>query len=91
MRFRPVIAIAAVTLVGGACTPFRLPSGAAPMRYRDAVFSDVTLTSDIPYGAGTSVVIGRSTGTPRRPCRDRGDGVHHRLQTFYRLLYIVSI
>ena len=55
MRFRPVIAIAAVTLVGGACTPFRFPSGAAPMRYRDEVFSNVTLTSDIPYGAGSAV------------------------------------
>ena len=25
------------------------------MRYRDEVFSDVTLTSDIPYGAGSAV------------------------------------
>lgn len=55
MRLRPVIALAALALIGGACTPYRVPGGAAPLRYRDEVFSGVTLTSDIPYGAGSAV------------------------------------
>jgi acetyl esterase/lipase len=55
LRIRPVIAVLAVALVGGACTPFRFPAGAGPLRYRDEVFSDVTLTSDVPYGPGSAV------------------------------------
>lgn len=46
---------AGITLLAGACTPYLVPQGAAPMRYRDAVFTDVTLTSDIPYGSGSAI------------------------------------
>ena len=47
--------VGGLALLAGACTPYLVPQGAAPMRYRDEVFSDFTLTSDIPYGAGSAV------------------------------------
>jgi acetyl esterase/lipase len=47
--------VAGLALAASACTPYLVPQGAAPMRYRDEVFSDFTLTSDIPYGAGSAV------------------------------------
>jgi acetyl esterase/lipase len=39
-----------VVLVAAACGPLDAPSGPAPLRYRDPVFSAVTTTSNITYG-----------------------------------------
>lgn len=47
--------VGGLALLAGACTPYLAPQGAAPMRYRDQIFTDVTLTSDIPYGPGSAV------------------------------------
>lgn len=55
---RALLALVAATtlLVAVGCKPFLRPPGDAPLRYRDAVFTDVTKTSDVEYG--TAVVRG---------------------------------
>src|SRR6266487_3583451 len=64
-RFRPqfsfgtgkllvlVVAIIAAGSLAAACIPWEVvrPSGAAPLRYRDEVFSNYTVTSDLQYGS----------------------------------------
>ena len=45
-----VIAVLAVSLLAG-CSYLPAPQGAAPLRYRDAIFSNVTKTGNIPYGS----------------------------------------
>ncbi|MSO37946.1 MAG: alpha/beta hydrolase [Acidimicrobiia bacterium] len=44
-----VITVLAVGVAG--CAPFLRPPGVAPMRYRDAIFENVTTTSDVIYGS----------------------------------------
>src|SRR3954454_1469951 len=72
MRRRPllvlaVVAVAAVSTSG--CALLVSPPGAAPLRYRDAVFSDVNVASDIVYGtapdqAGNAVTLKLDAYTP---------------------------
>lgn len=47
--------VGGLAMLAGACTPYLVPQGAAPMRYRDEIFTDVTETFDIPYGPGSAV------------------------------------
>jgi acetyl esterase/lipase len=57
-------ASAAAALAFAACTPqFVVPSGPAPLRYRDAVFGDFTKTSDITYGSAVDARGGTLTLT----------------------------
>ncbi len=42
--------VGALSLVGAACSLAPIP-GPAPLRYRDAIFTTVTKTSDVAYGA----------------------------------------
>lgn len=53
MRRWLVVFVSALLLiaVAAACSPLDTPPGTAPLRYRDAVFSSVTKTSDITYGS----------------------------------------
>lgn len=52
MRTRLLLIVGAgLALVAGACTPYLVPPGAAPLRYRDAVFGAVTTTSNVTYGS----------------------------------------
>ncbi|GIU86096.1 MAG: hypothetical protein KatS3mg009_0611 [Acidimicrobiia bacterium] len=51
MRRRLLVLVAAVALASAACTPYLTPSGPAPLRYRDQVFSGVTKTADVVYGS----------------------------------------
>jgi acetyl esterase/lipase len=73
MRRRLFLAAAiagAVAVVVTACTPqYVVPSGAAPLRYRDKVFSQVTKTTDVTYGSavdarGNTVTLKLDTYVP---------------------------
>jgi acetyl esterase/lipase len=46
-----VVIASLVAVLAAACGPLDTPTGTAPLRYRDAVFSAVTTTSDITYGS----------------------------------------
>jgi len=46
-----IAAVAALALVAAACTPNPSPAGPAPLRYRDAIFADVTQTADVVFGS----------------------------------------
>jgi acetyl esterase/lipase len=51
MRLRLCVLAVAVALVAGGCgLPYITPPGAAPMRYRDLVFTTVTTTAGVTYG-----------------------------------------
>jgi acetyl esterase/lipase len=55
-------ACALLTLAAAGCDPLATPSGPAPLRYRDDVFTAVTKTADITYGhavdqAGQNVTL----------------------------------
>ena len=53
-RILPLVALLAVVAAG--CNyPTIDPPGAAPVRYRDPVFSNVTVTNDITYGTATNL------------------------------------
>ena len=62
---RALLALVAATtlLVAVGCKPFLRPPGDAPLRYRDAVFANVTKTSDVVYataverGSGNTVSL----------------------------------
>jgi acetyl esterase/lipase len=43
--------IAVLTLVAAGCVQYIAPPGPAPLRYRDAVFTNVAKTSDVTYGS----------------------------------------
>jgi para-nitrobenzyl esterase len=45
-----VALIALLMLFAAACTPYVTPQGAAPLRYRDDVFSNVKETDNVQYG-----------------------------------------
>jgi acetyl esterase/lipase len=51
MRRSLVLVVGSLALAATGCLPYLKPPGAAPLRYRDAVFSTVTKTSDITYGS----------------------------------------
>ena len=44
-----------LVFVTAACDPLATPSGPAPLRYRDDVFSTVTKTADITYGSAENL------------------------------------
>jgi acetyl esterase/lipase len=55
MRRLLVTVVASLALfVAAACDPLAPPSGPAPLRYRDDVFTEVTRTADIPYGTAVN-------------------------------------
>lgn len=51
---RIVALVLAVVLVGTACEQRVDPIGEGPLRYRDAIFDEVTVTSDIVYGSAVT-------------------------------------
>jgi para-nitrobenzyl esterase len=51
---RPVVALALSTALLAGCTVPR-PGGDSPLRYRDQVFSNVTVTGDLTYGSATGI------------------------------------
>jgi carboxylesterase type B len=52
MRIRLLAAVATVAVVATGCGLHTItPPGAAPLRYRDAVFTTVNTTSDVSYGS----------------------------------------
>src|SRR4051794_39337768 len=56
MRLRPtLVLVAALAVLGTGCYPYLNPPGAAPLRYRDKVFPNVTKTLDVTYGSATNV------------------------------------
>jgi acetyl esterase/lipase len=51
-----LIVVAALAVIGAGCeVPDILPPGAAPVRYRDAIFTSVVKTSDITYGSAKNL------------------------------------
>jgi acetyl esterase/lipase len=44
-----------LVFVTAACNPLATPSGPAPLRYRDDIFSGVTKTADITYGSAVNL------------------------------------
>jgi acetyl esterase/lipase len=55
MRRSLVVAVSALLLVvAAACSPLDTPPGAAPLRYRDPVFANVTTTTNITYGSAVN-------------------------------------
>jgi acetyl esterase/lipase len=51
MRRLLLLFVVCVALVSAGCLHLITPPGPAPLRYRDAVLSDYTLTSDVTYGS----------------------------------------
>jgi predicted esterase len=49
-RLHVLLVVSIVVLFGAACDPLATPSGPAPLRYRDPVFTAVTKTADLTYG-----------------------------------------
>ena len=45
-----VLVVAGLALVSAGCISLDPPPGAPPLRYRDELFSNIAVTSDIPYG-----------------------------------------
>jgi acetyl esterase/lipase len=55
MRTRLCLLVLVVSIVAAGCgLPYLNPPGAAPLRYRDSIFSTVTLTSDVTYGSAVT-------------------------------------
>ncbi|MCU1467794.1 MAG: Carboxylesterase type [Actinomycetia bacterium] len=51
-----VIIVAALAVIGAGCeVPDILPPGAAPVRYRDAIFTTVAKTTDVTYGSAVNL------------------------------------
>jgi para-nitrobenzyl esterase len=63
MRARLCLLVLVVAVVTAGCgLPYITPPGAAPLRYRDDIFTGVTITNDVTYGsaldqAGTPVTL----------------------------------
>jgi carboxylesterase type B len=55
MRRRYLLALAALVVVGGCDFPNMIPPGAAPVRYRDPVFTSVVKTANIVYGSAVNL------------------------------------
>jgi predicted esterase len=57
MRHRLLVPLVAVLVIvaGGCDWPNIIPPGSAPVRYRDPVFSAVTVTSDVTYGSAVNL------------------------------------
>jgi predicted esterase len=54
-RYWIIVGILAIALACAGCFPLDAPLGDAPLRYRDALFSGVTITHDITYGSATNL------------------------------------
>jgi acetyl esterase/lipase len=55
MRRRAIVLfLACLSIISIGCTPLAVPPGPSPLRYRDAVFTDVTTTSNIAYGSAVN-------------------------------------
>ena len=55
MRHRIVLLVAALVVFAAGCDwPNIVPAGTAPLRYRDALFTNVTKTADITYGSAVN-------------------------------------
>jgi acetyl esterase/lipase len=50
MRVRSLVVVAMLALVAAGCALIA-PGGAGPLRYRDEIFPNVTVTSDVVYGS----------------------------------------
>jgi len=76
-RLATFAALLAAVLVLGACSSVPAPSGAAPLRYRDAIFDGVDVTSNLTYGSAPG-----QDGNPEALQLDMyqpaGDAVAHR-------------
>jgi acetyl esterase/lipase len=53
-RWARVLAVAVLAVAASGCLQYVAPSGPAPLRYRDQVFSNVTKTADIAYRTVTT-------------------------------------
>ena len=51
IRVRGLLLIGALAIAATGCLPYTTPEGAAPLRYRDSVFTAVTKTTDVVYGS----------------------------------------
>ena len=52
MRARfSLVVLAALSILTAGCWPYAAPPGAAPLRYRDAIFTGVTRTNGLTYGS----------------------------------------
>jgi acetyl esterase/lipase len=49
-----VLIVVCLSIVSVGCTHLLVPPGPAPLRYRDAVFTNVTTTSDVAYGSAVN-------------------------------------
>jgi acetyl esterase/lipase len=55
MRARlSILLVAALSVLTAGCWPYVAPSGPAPVRYRDAIFTGVTRTNGITYGSAVN-------------------------------------
>ena len=53
--YRWALAVGVLAIVAVGCgTPYIAPPGVAPVRFRDAVFANVTKTADIVYGSAVN-------------------------------------
>jgi predicted esterase len=48
------LVVTGVALISSGCYHLITPPGAAPLRYRDDIFQDVTLTTAVPYGSAVT-------------------------------------
>jgi acetyl esterase/lipase len=69
-------ALAAVVVLAGCTVP--APPGAAPLRYRDAVFSGFTVTRDLQYGSAPDQVTGSPVALKLDLYQPTGDTVTKR-------------
>ena len=56
MRTRPFVFVAALVVLAAGCAwPEITPPGTAPLRYRDPIFSAVTVTNGIAFGSAKNL------------------------------------
>lgn len=78
MRFRLCVLALAVSIVAAGCgLPYLTPPGPAPLRYRDPIFTDVTVDQDVPYGSAVDQV-GATVNLKLDVYRPAGDSVTSR-------------
>jgi predicted esterase len=54
MRNRVLLLVVCLAAVTAGCYHLVPPPGAAPLRYRDSVFGEVAVTTDVPYGSAVN-------------------------------------
>ena len=75
-RARTAIVAGCLSLTTG-CVQLIVPPGAASLRYRDAIFTNVDVTSDVVYGHATDY-LGRNVGLKLDAYVPRGDATTNR-------------